>query len=101
MVSLEIIEREINELEHRRDTTYAVCERLSWLYIVRDHLMQAETRTIEGTSQISALSGSEFLDAANGKPYEDVMKVVDEHLETIRMLYPKTYDGLVQRVREL
>lgn len=39
--------------------------------------------------------------AANCKPYEDVMKVVDEHLETIRMLYPKTYDGLVQRIREL
>jgi len=49
----------------------------------------------------SALSGSDFLDAANGKPYEDVMKVIDEHLETIRMLYPKTYDSLVERIRQL
>ena len=43
----------------------------------------------------------DFLDAANGKPYEDVMGVVNEHLETIKLLYPKTYDGVIQRIREL
>ena len=37
MVSIEIIEEEILDLE-KRDTSYAVCERLAWLYIVRDHL---------------------------------------------------------------
>ena len=41
------------------------------------------------------------MDAANGKPYEDVMRVVDEHLETIKLLYPKTYEGVVQRISEL
>lgn len=37
MVSIETIEEEILNLE-KRDTSYAVCERLAWLYIVRDHL---------------------------------------------------------------
>lgn len=37
MVSIEIIEEEILDLE-KRDTSYAVCERLAWLYTVRDHL---------------------------------------------------------------
>ena len=32
MVSIETIEEEILNLE-KRDTSYAVCERLAWLYI--------------------------------------------------------------------
>lgn len=100
MIDLETIEREIDDLEHR-EASYKLCQRLSWLYTVRDHLM-AKVYPPEGKAVLkSALSGSEFLDAANGKPYEDVMKVIDEHLETIRLLYPKTYDGVVQRVKEL
>lgn len=100
MIDLETIEREISELEARQPS-YKACERLSWLYIVRDHLM-AKMYPPEGKATIkTALSGSEFLDAANGKPYEDVLKLVDEHLETIRMLYPKTYSALVDKIREL
>lgn len=100
MIDLETIEREIDDLEHR-EASYRLCQRLSWLYSVRDHLT-AKMYPPEGKTALkSSLSGSEFLDAANGKPYEDVMKVVDEHLETIRLLYPKTYSSLVDKIREL
>lgn len=100
MIDLETIEREISELEARQPS-YKACERLSWLYIVRDHLYEKIYPPEGKTALKSSLSGSEFLDAANGKPYEDVMRAVDEHLETLRLVYPKTYDGLVQRIREL
>ena len=100
MIDLETIEREIDKLEHR-EASYRLCERLSWLYSVRDHLYEKIYPQEGGERLKTALSGSEFLDAANGKPYEDVLKVVDEHLETIRMLYPKTYSALVDKIREL
>lgn len=100
MIDLETIEREISELEARQ-ASYKLCERLSWLYIVRDHLYAKNYPTDENKHLKTALSGSEFLDAANGKPYEDVMKVVDEHLETIRMLYPKTFSALLDKIRQL
>lgn len=100
MIDLETIEREIDKLEHR-EASYRLCERLSWLYSVRDHLY-AKIYPPEGEAVLkSALSGSDFLDAANGKPYEDVLRIVDEHLETIKMLYPKTYSALVDKIREL
>lgn len=100
MIDLETIEREIDELEHR-EASYKLCQRLSWLYSVRDHLY-AKIYPPEGKAVLkSALSGSDFLDAANGKPYEDVMGVVNEHLETIKLLYPKTYSSLVDKIREL
>lgn len=100
MIDLETIEREISELEARQPS-YKACERLSWLYIVRDHLY-AKMYPPEGKTALkSALSGSDFLDAANGKPYEDVMRLVDEHLETLRLVYPKTFSALVEKIREL
>lgn len=100
MIDLETIEREIDNLEHR-EASYRLCERLSWLYSVRDHLIAKMYPQDENAAIKSALRGSDFLDAANGKPYEDVLKVVDEHLETIRMLYPKTYESVIDRIRRL
>lgn len=100
MIDLETIEREIDELEHR-EASYRLCQRLSWLYSVRDHLY-AKIYPPEGKTALkSSLSGSDFLDAANGKPYEDVMRLVDEHLETLRLVYPKTFSALVEKIREL
>ena len=100
MIDLETIEREISELEARQPS-YKACERLSWLYIVRDHLYEKIYPQDGGERLKTALSGSEFLDASSGKPYEDVMKIMDEHMEMIKMLYPKTYSALVDKIREL
>jgi hypothetical protein len=97
MIDLETIEREISDLE-TRDTSYRLCERLSWLYTVRDHLMPSASND---SMLVPKMDGSEFLKAASGKPCVDVLKTVDEHLSTIQMLYPKTYDSVLARIREL
>ena len=97
MIDLETIEREINKLEATRDTTYATCERLSWLYVCRDHLMPQATND----RRTPAMQGSEFLELASGVPYDHLMILLDDHLEAIRLLYPKSYDSLMDRIREL
>lgn len=53
MVSIETIEEEILNLE-KRDTSYAVCERLAWLYIVRDHLKKP---TADATAMEPRITG--------------------------------------------
>lgn len=96
MISLETIEREINELENTRDTTYRTCERLAWLYVVKDHLAPSARQ-----ERTQWLEGSEFLELSSGVSYPALMKVVDEHLEAIRVLYPKSYDSLMDKIRAL
>lgn len=100
MIDLDMVEAEIAKLEMMPTSFYA-CRRLSTLYNVRDHLMDKMFPKEVSNGPKSSLGGSDFLDAANGKSYEDVMKVVDEHLETIRLLYPKTYSALVDKIRQL
>lgn len=101
MINLETIEREINEIEARCDTTYRTCERLAWLYICRDHLKPTDSQSVTATAMVPPSDGSEFLRAASGKRLDDVMDVIDEHLETIRVMFPTTYDNIIRRVRDL
>ena len=97
MVDLETIEREINELEARGDTTYAICERLSWLYVVRDHLRPVR----EETRMTQQLAGSEFLEAASGVSYPALMRILDEHMDAIKVVHWREYDNVLAKIRAL
>lgn len=94
MLSVEEVERTILELE-KRDTTYATCERLAWLYIVHDHLMQ---RIVQGKARASVMEGSPFLSACSGAEIEEILRVMNEHMDALRMIYPKEYDAVVKRI---
>lgn len=96
MISLETIEREINELESRGETTYSQCERLCWLYTVRDHLLPAKA-----DSRTQRLEGSEFLEASSGVSYPALMKILDEHMSAIRIVYEKEYENVMAKIRAL
>lgn len=95
MIDLETIEREINALEARGDTTYSQCERLSWLYTVRDHLAPNVSR------ETPQMIGSEFLELCSGVSYPALMALLDEHMQTLRALYPKSYDSIINRLKEM
>ena len=95
MISLETIEREIDELESR-ETSYKQCERLSVLYTVRDHLLP--TKADETTAQ---LSGSEFLEACSSVSYPALMRILDEHMSALAIVQPREYASVIERVRSL
>lgn len=98
MISLETIEREIDELESR-DTSYKLCERLAWLYIVRDNLLGKLPRKNMGYS--SEMHGSEFLEAASEVDLMELMAVLDEHMEAVKVVHPKEYEAVIRRIRGL
>ena len=97
MISLETVENDIAELE-KRDTCFATCERLAWLYIVRDHLRGYNTSP-EATM---ALNGSsDFIQAVNGMNPEKVMPIIDELMEAVQALHPKMYEKVLAKIRDL
>lgn len=101
MIDLETVEREIEKLEHCSES-YRRCELLASMYVLRDH-MRPTPGIVSATvvRVVPEMGGSDFLSAASGKSVEDVLKVVDEHLQTIKLMYPKTYGGILDRIREL
>ena len=94
MLSIEEIERAI--LEHEaRDTTYANCERLAWLYIVRDHILQSQHQP----AQTAILGDSDFLRVAAGKDPAQVMLVMDELMTVLLATQPQLYQSVLRRLQ--
>lgn len=46
-------------------------------------------------------SKSEFMNICSQKEIVAVLEVLDEHMEAIKLLYPKEYDSIIERIREL
>ena len=97
MINLDTIEREINELEARGETTYSLCERLAYLYIVRDHLRPVR----EDTRKTQELSGSEFLELSSGVNYPQLMRILDEHMTAVRIVQPAEYEAVMDKIKAI
>lgn len=102
MINLEEIEREIKELEVRGETTYSLCERLAWLYIVRDHVREGDSGvSFLNGNRTGNLHGSEFLEACAYINFADLMQIIDAHMDAIRIVCPKEYDSVIAKIRSL
>lgn len=98
MISRDELDKTILELETRHDTTYSTCERLAWLYIVRDHITGQQTAQ---PTPLSVDPSSEFLQAVDGKDSVAVFAIMDDLMDTIRATAPRAYASIMRRVREL
>lgn len=96
MIDLDEINKTILQLEER-DTTYATCEKLADLYIVRDHYGgQRLRKTIPADS-----SRSEFLQAVIGKDGAGAWEVMDELMETLKVVNPKVYVSVMRKLENV
>lgn len=85
----------IERLE-KSETNYENCSKLSILYIIRNNLdKKAEDVAVYSNGT------SEFLQALNGAPYNEVMNIIDEHLECVKLLYPKEYTAIINKIKQL
>jgi hypothetical protein len=94
MLNIDKINEEILALESR-DTTYAVAEKLAWLYIVRDNLVryqEQEQKLLKGHGQ------SDFLKLISGKGEETVFQILDELMSTLNVLHPKLYESVLKKL---
>lgn len=110
MIDLREIRETIDEIK-RHGTTISQAEKLALLYIAADHMEQEETakarelpeRVESGYSRAAAPEPenvrvehkSEFLTACDGSRIEDVLRILDEHMEAIMVLYPKEHKKII------
>lgn len=106
MISLREVDEAITEYE-RMPATMALVARLASLYTVRDHLLgSAPERRLEAPEMpperhiMSLHSNSEFAEAIKGKDMAAIWKAIDELVDTLRMVNPRLYDGLLRQLRE-
>lgn len=94
MIDINEIEKTIIDLE-ARDTTFATIERLAWLYTVKDHYKKIDTFTT------GELGEDEFMKACSNVPLEPLMAIISEHMNCIKLVYPKEYASIMAKIRDL
>lgn len=112
MIDLREIRETIEEIR-RNGTTVGQAEKLALLYIAADHMEREEENREESATvehgysiatpgresdRIAIEATSEFLQVCNGAKIEDVLKVMDEHMQAIFVLYPKEHDKILKRI---
>ena len=114
MIQIEEINRAIKEHESGANT-YANCERLAWLYIIRDHMKyehqnkpaEHHEHTAEPyklnvrSDNIKNDGNSDFLKAINGKDTQKVISVMDELMEALQLIQPRMYDAVLIKIQDL
>lgn len=93
------IETEITRLE-RGDTNWQNIERLSWLYAVYDHLAGNHGVVSADRVDMPQYAG-EFGQVVSGKNIDGVMNVLQEHMAVIKILHPKEYQAVLDKITEI
>ena len=115
MIDLREIRETIDDIK-RSGTTIGQAEKLALLYLAADYMEREEecekhAQTAQNYAYASPPKAndkipmrvvtrgtSEFLAACDGVPVDAVLDILDEHMEAIRVLYPKEYEAILRRL---
>lgn len=89
----------------REPITCAKVGKLADLFTVHHYLFgekepRAESAAEPAEIAISARGNSEFMSKIDGMNYEKFMGVMDELMETIEVINPRLYAGVIQKLSE-
>lgn len=104
MIDLHEIDTTIEEIRREGHSMQAV-EKLALLYVARDYMLresEQKENAVQGAvfrpSTRLSEDASEFRVACMGVSFERIIDVLDEHMEAIRLMYPKEYDTILQKI---
>ena len=111
MITEKDLRAAIAECQGARNPNASTCIKLAAFYTILNNLYpeQKEEAADAGYSTMPSYNdylpqiqtGSEFMDICSQKEITAVLEVLDEHMEAIKLLYPKEYDSIIERIKEL
>lgn len=87
----------------REPVSITDCGKIASLMVVHDHLFgePQQPREKEKAADIIETDGSsDFLRAVNGRDADAVMTVMNELMDAVKVLQPRIYDEVMDRVRK-
>lgn len=93
----------IDELE-AAPATYQNAEKLATFYMLYDHLYidKQPVNKFEKTREVTIdrYGDSDFLQAIEGQDAARIWPIINELMQTIRMLQPKLYQATIEKLKE-
>lgn len=112
MITKKDLDEAIMECQGRRNPDASTCMKLAAFYTIRQHLyperQNAENDPVpnyekgysySAAPDISYSGDSEFAKAVNGRDPTEIMPIMDELMETIKVINPRLYSGVMRRIQ--
>ena len=112
MITEQDLQAAIAECQGVRNPNANTCIKLAAFYTIKNELFgnsdQSDEKPyrLDGYSYASQTentitfdSGSEFSQLINGKTQDEVFKVIDELMQTIQVINPRLYDGVLRKLQ--
>ena len=111
MITKKDLRAAIAECEGTRNPNANTCIKLAAFYTILNNLYpeKKEEPVDVGYSMMPSYDeyipqirgGSEFMDVCSQKDIKAVLEVLNEHFEAIKLLYPKEYDSIIEKIKEI
>ena len=111
MITEKDLQEAIAECEGERNPNSNTCMKLAAFYIIKremfgDPPVQTEEfpRGLSGFSrdaQITYDSGTEFSDLVREKDFDDIMPLMDELMESVKVVVPRLYNSVITRLHDV
>lgn len=109
MITARDLQAAIAECQGKRNPDARDCIKLAAFYTIKEHMFpDAPERMGEGTKEAYSYapapegivridSGSEFAERINGLEQRDVWPIIDELMDTLRVLQPRLYNAVMYK----
>lgn len=107
MITEQDLQAAIAECEGQRNPTSSTCIKLAAFYTIRDHLYPKEIAEEPVFYSRSAgpvvewSSDTEFGQFVADHNINDILPVMDELMDTIQVLYPRLYAGVIRKLDDI
>ena len=105
MIKEEDLQEAIAECQGVRNPNANTCVKLASYYTILDHTREEEP--VAGYSYAPApdqvdfsFSNSEFARMVDGRPAEDMWKLMDELMSTLQVINPRLYNGVMRKIED-
>ena len=95
----------IAECQGERNPNASTCRNLAAFYTILDHMQKPEetqpnySYDLVPQNEVITLSGeSDFLQKIYGKDVNDILPIIDELMDTLQLINPRLYDGVMRKL---
>ena len=99
MLSQRELDDAIREFESA-PANYENCKKLATFYTIFDHLYNEPDVEKKQVDVIGSYGESEFLNIVSNKRAEDVWLVLDELMETLKVVNPRLYESVIRKMAD-